>query len=122
MGRSSLQVCGWREHFGAAEMRVSHESIYRDVYMPSRKALYASLSTACALIARYVSARQAVLLRPWSNPQTQLHPRVRAVEADSREVAGHRKRLPGRRGGDARCRREWLTSLRNVNGMSPAVR
>ena len=28
---------------GAAEMRVSHESIYRDVYMPSRKALDASM-------------------------------------------------------------------------------
>jgi IS30 family transposase len=32
-----------REHSGAAEMRVSHESIYRDVYMPSRKALDASM-------------------------------------------------------------------------------
>jgi IS30 family transposase len=42
---SPQQIAQWlrREHPGDADMRVSHESIYRDVYMPSRKAFDASM-------------------------------------------------------------------------------
>ena len=42
---SPQQIAQWlrREHPGDAAMRVSHESIYRDVYMPSRKVFDASM-------------------------------------------------------------------------------
>ena len=33
----------WREYLDDAAMRISHESIYRDVYMPSRKVFDASM-------------------------------------------------------------------------------
>jgi hypothetical protein len=42
---SPQQIAQWlrREHPDAVDMQVSHESIYRDVYMPSRKAFDASM-------------------------------------------------------------------------------
>jgi IS30 family transposase len=42
---SPQQIAQWlrREHPGDAGMWVSHESIYRDVYMPSRKVFPASM-------------------------------------------------------------------------------
>jgi IS30 family transposase len=42
---SPQQIAQWlrRQHSGDAGMWVSHESIYRDVYMPSRKAFDASM-------------------------------------------------------------------------------
>jgi IS30 family transposase len=77
-------------------MRVSHESIYRDVYMPSRKAFDASM------FHRLRSDRS--IRRPLgkrsSHGRGQIRNTVsireRPVEADTREVAGHRER-PTRR-------------------------
>ena len=52
---SPQQIARWlrRQHPGDADMWVSHESIYREVYMPSRKAFDARMFTVCAVIVRY---------------------------------------------------------------------
>ena len=74
---SPQQIAQWlrREHPGDAAMRVSHESIYRDVYMPSRKAFDASMFHRLRSersIRRPL--RQAVLARPRPDPEHSLHP------------------------------------------------
>jgi IS30 family transposase len=88
---SPQQIAQWlrREHPGDAAMRVSHESIYRDVYMPSRKVFDASM------FHRLRSDRS--IRRPrgkrFSYGRGQIRNTVsireRPVEADNREVAGH---------------------------------
>ena len=88
---SPQQIAQWlrREHPRDANMRVSHESIYRDVYMPSRKAFDASM------FHRLRSDRS--IRRPLgkrsSHGRGQIRNTVsireRPVEADTREVAGH---------------------------------
>ena len=88
---SPQQIAQWlrREHPDDAVMRVSHESIYRDVYMPSRKAFDASM------FHRLRSGRS--IRRPLgkrsSHGRGQLRNTVsirqRPVEADDREVCGH---------------------------------
>ena len=88
---SPQQIAQWRrrEHSGDAEMRVSHESIYRDVYMPSRKALDASMfhrlrsdrSIRCPLGKRSSYGRGQI--------RNTVSIRERPVEADTREAAGH---------------------------------
>ena len=76
-------------HPGDAGMWVSHESIYRDVYMPSRKALAASM------FHRLRSGRsiRRPLGKRCSHGRGQLRNTVsirqRPVEADDREVPGH---------------------------------
>jgi IS30 family transposase len=88
---SPQQIAQWlrREHPGDAAMCVSHESIYRDVYMPSRKVFDASM------FHRLRSDRS--IRRPrgkrFSYGRGQIRNTVsireRPVEADNREVAGH---------------------------------
>src|SRR5262245_14728561 len=88
---SPQQIAQWlrRAHPGNPAMWVSHESIYRDVYMPSRKAFDASM------FHRLRSDRP--VRRPrgkrCSYGRGQLRDpvciRERPVEADDREVPGH---------------------------------
>jgi IS30 family transposase len=88
---SPQQIAQWlrREHPGDAAMRVSHESIYRDVYMPSRKVFDASM------FHRLRSDRsiRRPLGKRLSHGRGQIRNTVsireRPVEADNREVAGH---------------------------------
>jgi len=88
---SPQQIAEWlrRVHPGNTGMWVSHESIYRDVYMPSRKAFDARM------FHRLRSGRS--IRRPLgkrsSHGRGQLRNTVsireRPVEADDREVCGH---------------------------------
>ena len=88
---SPQQIAQWlrRQHPNEALMRVSHESIYRDVYMPSRKVFDASM------FHRLRSDRP--IRRPRGKRSSygrgQLRNTVsirqRPVEADDREVPGH---------------------------------
>jgi IS30 family transposase len=88
---SPQQIAQWlrREYFGDAAMRISHESIYRDVYMPSRKVFDASM------FHRLRSQRS--IRRPRgkksSHGRGQIRNMVsiheRPTEADTRQVAGH---------------------------------
>jgi IS30 family transposase len=87
---SPQQIAEWlrREHPDDAVMRVSHESIYRDVYMPSRKAFDASM------FHRLRSGRS--IRRPLGKRSSYgrgqvrntVSIRERPVEADDREVPG----------------------------------
>jgi transposase, IS30 family len=92
---SPQQIAQWlrREHSGAAEMRVSRESIDRDVYMPSRKALEASMFhhlRSDRSIRRPLGKRSSYGRGQIRNT---VSIRERPVEAGTREVAGHRERL-----------------------------
>jgi IS30 family transposase len=88
---SPQQIAQWlrREHPGDADMRVSHESIYRDVYMPSRKVFDASM------FHRLRSDRP--IRRPRGKRSSYgrgqirntVSIRERPAEADNREVPGH---------------------------------
>jgi IS30 family transposase len=88
---SPQQIARWlrREHPNDALMQVSHESIYRDVYMPSRKVFDASM------FHRLRSGRP--IRRPRGKRSSygrgQLRNTVsirqRPAEADDREVPGH---------------------------------
>ena len=88
---SPQQIAKWlrRQHSGAAAMRVSHESIYRDVYMPSRKVSDASMFHR---LHSDRSIRRPLGKRP-SYGRGQIRNivsiRERPVQTDTREVAGH---------------------------------
>jgi IS30 family transposase len=88
---SPQQIAQWlrREHPDDAVMRVSHESIYRDLYMPSRKVFDASMFH---LLRSGRSIRRPRGKRS-SYGRGQLRNTVsireRPVEADDREVPGH---------------------------------
>ena len=84
------QIAQWlqREHPGDADMRVSHESIYRDVYMPSRKAFDSSMFHRLRSERRY-GDRSASGPHTGCQLRNTVSIRERPVEADSREVAGH---------------------------------
>jgi IS30 family transposase len=88
---SPQQIAQWlrREHSGAAAMRVSYESIYRDVYMPSRKVFDASMFhrlRSDRSIRRPLGKRSSYGRGQIRNT---VSIRERPVEADTREVAGH---------------------------------
>ena len=88
---SPQQIAQWlrREHPGDAVMRVSHESIYRDVYMPSRKVFDAGMFhrlRSGRSIRRPLGKRSSHGRGQIRNP---VSIRERPVEADNREVAGH---------------------------------
>jgi IS30 family transposase len=88
---SPQQIAQWlrREHPGDAVMRVSHESIYRDVYMPSRKVFDAGMFhrlRSDRSIRRPLGKRSSHGRGQIRNP---VSIRERPVEADNREVAGH---------------------------------
>ena len=78
-----------REFLGDAAMRISHESIYRDLYMPSRKVFDASM------FHRLRSERS--IRRPRGKKRSHgrgqirnmVSIRERPTEADTRRVAGH---------------------------------
>jgi transposase, IS30 family len=88
---SPQQVAQWlrREYLDDAAMRVSHESIYRDVYMPSRKVFDASM------FHRLRSKRS--IRRPRGKKSSHGRGQIRNIvsiherpaEADTRQVAGH---------------------------------
>jgi IS30 family transposase len=92
VGMTSPPVVGLvlrREHPGDADMRVSHESIYRDFYMPSRKAFDASMFhrlRSDRSIRRPLGKRSSYGRGQIRNT---VSIRERPVEADTREVAGH---------------------------------
>ena len=88
---SPQQIAQWlrREFLGDAAMRISHESIYRDLYMPSRKVFDASM------FHRLRSKRS--IRRPRGKKRSHgrgqirnmVSIRERPTEADTRQVAGH---------------------------------
>src|SRR5271169_3528223 len=88
---SPQQIAQWlRREFGVdAAMRISHESIYRDLYMPSRKVFDASM------FHRLRSGRS--IRRPRGKKRSHgrgqirnmISIRERPTEADTRVVAGH---------------------------------
>ena len=88
---SPQQIAQWlrREFRGDAAMRISHESIYRDLYMPSRKVFDASM------FHRLRSERS--IRRPRGKKRSHgrgqirnmVSIRERPTEADTRQVAGH---------------------------------
>ena len=88
---SPQQIAQWlrREFGGDAAMRISHESIYRDLYMPSRKVFDASM------FHRLRSERP--IRRPRGKKRSHgrgqirnmVSIRERPTEADTRQVAGH---------------------------------
>ena len=88
---SPQQIAQWlrREYLDDAAMRVSHESIYRDVYMPSRKVFDAGM------FHRLRSKRS--IRRPRGKKRSHgrgqirnmVSIRERPTEADTRQVAGH---------------------------------
>jgi IS30 family transposase len=88
---SPQQIAQWlrREFRGDAAMRISHESIYRDLYMPSRKVFDATM------FHRLRSKRS--IRRPRGKKRSHgrgqirnmVSIRERPTEADTRRVAGH---------------------------------
>ena len=88
---SPQQIAEWlrREHPGDAGRWVSHESIYRDVYMPSRKAFDARMFHRL----RGGRSIRRPLGKRFSYGRGQIRNTVcireRPVEADDREVGGH---------------------------------
>ena len=88
---SPQQIAQWlrREFLDDAAMRISHESIYRDLYMPSRKVFDASMFH-CLRSER--SIRRPRGKKP-SHGRGQIRNMVsireRPTEADTRQVAGH---------------------------------
>jgi IS30 family transposase len=88
---SPQQIAQWlrREFGGEASMRISHESIYRDLYMPSRKVFDATM------FHRLRSKRS--IRRPRGKKRSHgrgqirhmVSIRERPTEADTRQVAGH---------------------------------
>jgi len=88
---SPQQIAQWlqREFRGDASMRISHESIYRDVYMPSRKVFEATMFH--CLRSRRSIRRPRGKKRSHGRGQIRnmISIRERPTEADTRQVAGH---------------------------------
>jgi IS30 family transposase len=88
---SPQQIAEWlrREFGGDAAMRISHESIYRDVYMPSRKVFDATMFH-CLRSKRSIRRPRG---KKRSHGRGQIRNMVsireRSTEADTRQVAGH---------------------------------
>ena len=88
---SPQQIAQWlrREFRGDAAMRISHESIYRDLYMPSRKVFDATMFH--RLRSRRSIRRPRGKKRSHGRGQIRnmVSIRERPAEADARQVAGH---------------------------------
>jgi IS30 family transposase len=88
---SPQQIAQWlrREFGGDAAMRISHESIYRDLYMPSRKVFDPSMFH-CLRSKRSIRRPRG---KKRSHGRGQIRNMVsireRPTEADTRQVAGH---------------------------------
>jgi IS30 family transposase len=88
---SPQQIAQWlrREFRGDVAMRISHESIYRDLYMPSRKVFDATMFH-CLRSKRSIRRPRG---KKRSHGRGQIRNMVsireRPTEADTRQVAGH---------------------------------
>ena len=88
---SPQQIAQWlrREYLDDAAMQISHESIYRDLYMPSRKVFDASMFH-CLRSERSIRRLRG---KKSSHGRGQIRNivsiRERPAEADTRQVAGH---------------------------------
>ena len=88
---SPQQIAQWlrREYLGDATMHISHESIYRDVYMPSRNVFDATMF--------HRLRNERSIRRPRGKKRSHGRGQIRNVvsirerpaEADTRQVAGH---------------------------------
>jgi IS30 family transposase len=88
---SPQQIAQWlrREFGGDVAMRISHESIYRDLYMPSRKVFDATMFH-CLRSKRSIRRPRG---KKRSHGRGQIRNMIsiweRPTEADTRQVAGH---------------------------------
>ncbi|MGW4369783.1 IS30 family transposase [Nocardia takedensis] len=88
---SPQQIARWlrRGHPGDASRRVSHESIYRDLYMPSRKSLRSDMFHCLRSGRRFRRPRRRAVSDGRGRIKDMVSIHDRPVEADTREVAGH---------------------------------
>jgi IS30 family transposase len=88
---SPQQISQWlrREHPGDAAMRISHESIYRDLYMPSRKVFDASMFNRPRTERPIRRPRGKKRSHGRGQIRNMVSIRERPTEADTRQVAGH---------------------------------
>ena len=88
---SPQQIAQWlrREYLDDAAMQISHESIYRDVYMPSRKVFDASMFHRLRSERSVRRPRGKKRSHGRGQIRNMVSIRERPVEADTRQVAGH---------------------------------
>jgi IS30 family transposase len=88
---SPQQIAQWlrREFVGDAAMRISHESIYRDLYMPSRKVFDASMFHRLRSERSIRHPRGKKRSHGRGQIRNMVSIRERPTEADTRQVAGH---------------------------------
>ena len=88
---SPQQIAQWlRQEFrGDASMRISHESIYRDLYMPSRKVFDASMFHRLRSDRSIRRPRGKKRSHGRGQIRNMVSIRERPTEADTRQVAGH---------------------------------
>ena len=88
---SPQQIAQWlrREFGGDASMRISHESIYRDLYMPSRKVFDASMFHRLRSDRSIRRPRGKKRSHGRGQIRNMVSIRERPTEADARQVAGH---------------------------------
>jgi IS30 family transposase len=88
---SPQQIAQWlRQEFrGDAAMRISHESIYRDLYMPSRKVFDASMFHRLRSDRSIRRPRGKKRSHGRGQIRNMVSIRERPIEADTRQVAGH---------------------------------
>ena len=88
---SPQQIAQWlrREFGGDASMRISHESIYRDLYMPSRKVFDAGMFHCLRSDRPIRRPRGKKRSHGRGQIRNMVSIRERSTEADTRQVAGH---------------------------------
>jgi IS30 family transposase len=88
---SPQQIAQWlrREFRGDASMRISHESIYRDLYTPSRKVFDASMFHRLRSDRSIRRPRGKKRSHGRGQIRNMVSIRERPTEADTRQVAGH---------------------------------
>jgi IS30 family transposase len=88
---SPQQIAQWlrREFRGDAAMQISHESIYRDLYMPSRKVFDASMFHRLRSDRSIRRPRGKKRSHGRGQIRNMVSIRERPTEADTRQVAGH---------------------------------
>ena len=88
---SPQQIAQWlrREFRGDVAMRISHESIYRDLYMPSRKVFDASMFHRLRSDRPIRRPRGKKRSHGRGQIRNMVSIRERPTEADTRQVAGH---------------------------------
>jgi transposase, IS30 family len=88
---SPQQIAQWlrREFGGDASMRISHESIYRDLYMPSRKVFDATMFHRLRSKRSIRRPRGKKRAHGRGQIRNMVSIRERPTEADTRQVTGH---------------------------------